>query len=199
MAINHQTKDKTLAVMHGDITTIAADGIVNSANETLLPGGGVSGAIHQMAGDTVAQECKKYYKKHGKQSAGAVVPTKAGKLQAQYILHAVGPRWQGGNKNEASLLNETYQNIIATADTLKLKTISIPAISVGIFAFPLQQATEIAIRTLIAALTQAQYVENILLICFDQKITQTYETFLKQAQLTTQLKLVSLAPGYNSL
>src|SRR5699024_11197262 len=105
MTMSSANANKTIAILHGDITTIAADAIVNSANETLLPGGGVSGAIHQAAGPTVAKICTDYFHTHGEQTAGTVVPTPAGKLSAQYILHAIGPRWQDGHHNEAERLS----------------------------------------------------------------------------------------------
>ena len=190
---NHK---KTIAVIQGDITQIAADAIVNSAHESLLPGAGVSGAIHARAGSVVEQECRALYEQHGKQKAGTALPTQAGALDAQYIIHAVGPRWQGGHANEEELLARTYKNIIATAGQLHLRTVSIPAISVGIFAFPLERAAEITIHTLVQALQASKQAHNVLLVCFSPDITQAYEHALEQAQGNESIDLVSLAPSF---
>ncbi|HLR29565.1 MAG TPA: macro domain-containing protein [Paenalcaligenes sp.] len=196
MTMSSATTNKTIAILHGDITAIAADAIVNSANETLLPGGGVSGAIHQAAGPTVAKVCTDYYHTHGEQTAGTVIPTPAGKLSAQYILHAIGPRWQDGHHNEAKDLAQTYQNIIQSADKLGLKSVSIPAISVGIFAFPLDAATKIALNTLTKTLQKSQYVRTVLLVCFNQEITQTYTHISASIATPRQIQIISLSPGY---
>lgn len=191
---------KNIVVLQGDITKIAADAIVNSAHETLVPGGGVSGAIHAQAGPSVAQACHALYEQQGKQSAGAALVTEAGKLDAQYIIHAVGPRWQGGQANEAELLAQTYRNIIYTAERLAIQTITLPALSVGIFAFPLEQATKIAIDTLVDALDKTRHVKSVILVCFSAEITCVYESVLYQAQSKTQpndkISFVSLAPTY---
>lgn len=198
MTMSSANANKTIAILHGDITTIAADAIVNSANETLLPGGGVSGAIHQAAGPTVAKICTDYYHTHGEQTAGTVVPTPAGKLSAQYILHAIGPRWQDGHHNEAERLAQTYQNIIQTADAHGLQSVSIPAISVGIFAFPLNAATQIALETLSKALQKSQHVRTVLLVCFNQEITQTYTQISTTITPPDQIQIISLSPGYTA-
>ncbi|HLS18155.1 MAG TPA: macro domain-containing protein [Paenalcaligenes sp.] len=196
MTTSSMNNHKTIAILHGDITTIAADAIVNSANETLLPGGGVSGAIHQAAGPTVADACLQYYNAHGEQSAEAVIPTSAGQLLARYILHAVGPRWQGGQHKEAEQLATTYQNVIQVADELGLRSVSIPAISVGIFAFPLAAATEIALNTLTQALQKSHHVRTVLLVCFSQEITQTYARIGASIPLAKEVQILNLSPGY---
>lgn len=185
---------KTIAILQGDITQIAADAIVNSAHESLRPGGGVSGAIHAQAGPSVAEQCAAIYAEQGEQPAGAAVATAAGRLDARFIIHAVGPRWQGGQANEAELLAQTYQNIIATAEQLKAGTVSIPAISVGIFAFPLEQATNIALQSLVQALHTTTHVRKVLLVCFAPDISSVYKQALARIKEQATVDLLDLTP-----
>lgn len=187
-------QQKTIAVLQGDITQIAADAIVNSAHESLRPGGGVSGAIHAQAGPVVAEQCAAIYAEHGAQRAGAAVATEAGQLDASFIIHAVGPRWQGGHAQEAGQLAQTYQNIIATAEQLKAGTISIPAISVGIFGFPLQQATAIALQSLMQALHTTTHVHTVLLVCFSPDISSVYKQELARIKVSATVHLLDLTP-----
>lgn len=198
MSTPQDTEKKVIAIVHGDITAIAADAIVNSAHETLLPGAGVSGAIHQKAGPSVGQLCQAYYDEHGAQQAAAAVPTAAGNLAAQYIIHAVGPRWQGGQQREAELLAKTYQNILSTADQIGARTVSIPAISVGIFAFPLAQATQIALKTLAQQLSQCSVVQTVIIVCFEQEIGQSYAQIGAQIPTAANVKIVDLTPSYGT-
>ncbi len=123
-------------VARGDITLIPADVIVNAANSSLLGGGGVDGAIHRKGGPDILDECKKIRARQGGCAVGDAVVTTAGKLPAQYVIHAVGPTWQGGEKHEPELLRKTYLACLQLARSLHVESISFPNISTGTYRFP---------------------------------------------------------------
>lgn len=125
----------------GDITAFACDGIVNAANVQLAGGGGVDGAIHRVGGPEVMRECRSI----GSCAPGDAVATTAGKLPARYVLHAVGPVWQGGGQGEAKLLAGAYRRCLTLGETLGLRHLAFPAISTGAYGFPVGKAAEIAL------------------------------------------------------
>lgn len=133
-----------LEVRRADITTVAVDAVVNAANETLAPGGGVCGAIHDAAGPGLAEECSTL----GPCPTGEAVATGAYRLPARWVVHAVGPVWRGGDAGETELLRSAYRRSVEVADELGARSIAFPAISTGIFGFPLERATAIAVATL---------------------------------------------------
>lgn len=134
----------TLALHRGDITAFAADAIVNAANSALAGGGGVDGAIHHAGGPEIAAELRARYR--GCPTGGAVA-TGAGRLPARWVIHAVGPVWRGGSYGEPALLESAYRSSLRLATDLGATTIALPAISAGIYRFPLPLAAEIAVRT----------------------------------------------------
>jgi len=154
-------------IIRGDITKLAVDAIVNAANESLLPGGGVSGAIHRAAGEELAQACR------------AVAPCPTGearitpgfRLPAKWVIHTVGPVWQGGTQNEAHLLEKAYRSSLALARNHGLRTVAFPSISTGIFGYPLEKAAPIALKVL---LEEAPHFEALYMVAFDEK---TYEAY----------------------
>jgi O-acetyl-ADP-ribose deacetylase (regulator of RNase III) len=156
-------------IIRGDITKIQADAIVNAANEALLPGGGVSGAIHRAAGPELAEACK------------AVAPCPTGearitpgfRLPAKWVIHTVGPIWQGGTQNEPHLLESTYRSSLALAKQYRLRTVAFPSISTGIYGYPLEKAAPIALKVL---LDEAPNFDALYLVAFDEK---TYEAYQK--------------------
>ncbi len=161
-----------------DITTSPADAIVNAANSELLPGGGVCGAIHAAGGPQIAEECRRFTSEHGPLSAGQVVATTAGRLKAKYVIHTVGPVWHGGNHSEAVTLSRCYRESMRVADELKLHSIAFPAISTGIFGYPVEQAAWVAVPTLIEGLRSTKHLVLVFLVLFDK---QTLDTFAKVA------------------
>lgn len=132
-----------IEIFQGDITTLAVDAIVNAANEQLLPGGGVCGAIHRAAGPELAAACAPL----APCPTGRAVITPGFRLPARFVIHAVGPRWQGGTAGEAALLAGAYRSALALADERQLAALAFPAISTGIYGYPLEQAARIAVET----------------------------------------------------
>ncbi len=154
-----------------DITTLSVDAIVNAANSALLPGGGVCGAIHAAAGPELAAAC------------AAVAPCPTGearitpgfRLPAKYVIHAVGPIWQGGGANEQELLAGAYRSSIALARERGLKSIAFPAISTGIYGYPLQEATRVAVATVREAVRHDPgSIERVIFACFNRPALEAY-------------------------
>ena len=163
---------KTEAVL-GDITMEGVDAIVNAANATLLGGGGVDGAIHRAAGPQLLEACRAL----GSCPEGGAKLTPAFDLPANWIIHTVGPYWRGGGAGEAEKLAECYRNSLARADEVGAATVSFPAISTGIFGYPLDAATDIAVETVRSTPTS---VVAIRFVCFDSTTLQAYVARLKQ-------------------
>ena len=153
-----------------DITTLRVDAIVNAANEMLAPGGGVCGAIHRAAGPELARAC----------AAAAPCPTGEARLTpgfrlpARFVVHAVGPAWRGGGHGEAALLAAAYRSAIEVAVQAGAGSIAFPAISAGIFGYPLQQATDIAVATVRAAMTAHPGLREVVFACFSEDVLQAY-------------------------
>ena len=167
-----------LVLSRGDITLLGADAIVNAANSELLPGGGVCGAIHRAGGPAIAEECRKLRAERGPVAPGQAVATKGGRLLAKYVIHAVGPVWEGGDHGEPEVLCSCYREAMRVADELKLQTIAFPAVSTGIFGYPVEQAAWVAIPTAIEGLRSAKSVGVVQFVLFDRP---TFDTFVKVA------------------
>ncbi len=167
-------KDLTrLTVMQGDITVLPVDAIVNAANSSLLGGGGVDGAIHRAAGPELLEECRFL----GGCEPGQAKITKGYHLPAGFVIHTVGPIWQGGEANEEETLGACYANTLSLAAERHLKTLAFPAISTGVYRFPPQLATEIAVREV----TQHELLhsmQEIIFCCFSDDMTEHYLTAL---------------------
>jgi len=155
-------------LLRGDLTKYPADAIVNAANSNLLPGGGVCGAIHLKGGPEIARECERLLRNNGPVPPGKAVATTAGALQAKHVIHAVGPVWKGGSHGEAKLLASAYRESMRVADDLGLYSIAFPAISTGIFGYPLEAAADIAVGTVAEALKSARHLVFAVIILFDK-------------------------------
>jgi O-acetyl-ADP-ribose deacetylase len=172
-----------IRLMRGDITKYRSDAIVNAANSELLPGGGVCGAIHRAGGPGIAEECRRIRSERGRVPPGKAVATTAGQLPAKYVIHAVGPVWQGGNHGEAEILAGAYRESMRIAEELKLHSIAFPAISAGIFGYPVEQAAGIAISTLMESLRSAKHLVSVSVLLFDKA---TLDVFAKTAMAQRQ-------------
>lgn len=153
-------------IQQADITRLDIDAIVNAANEALAPGGGVCGAIHAAAGPELAAECRAL----GGCATGDAKITGGYRLPARHVIHAVGPVWHGGNAGEAELLAGCYRRSIELAAENNLTGIAFPAISCGIFGYPVEQAARIAIETTLATLDAHPTVEQVVFACFGADI-----------------------------
>ena len=160
-----------IEILQGDITKIEVDAIVNAANASLLGGGGVDGAIHRAAGRELEFECRTL---HGCKTGEAKI-TQGYKLPCKRIIHTVGPVWNGGSKDEETLLANCYRNSFALALEHDLKSIAFPAISTGIYRFPLELATKIAFKEAEEFLTSNPIFEKIVFVCFDSVTFQCYQ------------------------
>ena len=160
----------------GDITRYPSDAIVNAANSELLPGGGVCGAIHRAGGPSIAVECRRLRAEHGRLAEGKAVATTAGDLPAKFVIHAVGPVWQGGNHGEAETLASCYRESMRIADDLKLHSIAFPAISTGIFGYPVEQAAAITVPALIESICSAKHIVLASMVLFDQTMLDVFAT-----------------------
>jgi len=155
-----------LEILKTDITTLAVDAIVNAANSSLLGGGGVDGAIHDAAGPELIKECMTL----GGCETGRAKITRGYRLPARYVIHAVGPIWYGGNRNERELLVSCYKSCFQVAKEYDLRTLAFPAISCGAYRFPINQAAEIAVRETQAELAHNSRLEKVILTCFDNAV-----------------------------
>lgn len=167
-----------IKVIHGDITTIVGDAVVNAANNSLMGGGGVDGAIHRAGGPSVLSECIKIVAQQGECKTGEAVITPGGNLPSKFIIHTVGPVWHGGNKNEENLLANAYRNSLTLAVQHHLKSVAFPNISTGIYHFPKEIAAGIAIRTIKDFLENDRMIEEVIFVCHDTENFEIYSRLL---------------------
>lgn len=163
-----------IEIHSGDITKLDVDAIVNAANERLRPGGGVCGAIHRAAGPELAEACRRV----GRCPTGEARITPGFRLKARHVIHAVGPVWHGGAKREDALLAGAYRSSLALAETHGLATIAFPAISTGVYGYPLERATEIAVRTVSQWLGEHALPQRVIFCVFGAAPEQAYRKAL---------------------
>lgn len=169
-----------IKLVQGDITKIQVGAIVNAANTSLLGGGGVDGAIHRAGGPAIVEACRKIVARQGGCKTGEAVITTAGNLPAKFIIHTVGPVWNGGSKSEEQLLANAYRNSLLLAIENNIKTIAFPNISTGIYHFPKERAAAIALSTAKEFLEQHPSVEEIVFVCFDEENYNIYYKLLNE-------------------
>jgi O-acetyl-ADP-ribose deacetylase (regulator of RNase III) len=164
----------TLELVTGDITDETTDAIVNAANSSLLGGGGVDGAIHQAAGPSLLAECKKIRDLRGPLPPGQAVTTSGANLKAKYVIHTVGPVWQGGKVNEPQILESCYCNSMEQANIKSCASVSFPSISTGAFGYPVGPAAQIALRAIADLLHQPRSVKLVRFVLFDERSYKAY-------------------------
>jgi O-acetyl-ADP-ribose deacetylase (regulator of RNase III) len=165
-------------VIKGDITKQTVDAVVNAANSSLLGGGGVDGAIHRAAGKDLYDECVAIRNKQGGCQTGEAVITRGGNLSAKYVIHTVGPIWNGGDKKEEELLRNCYLNSLYLARTNGIETIAFPNISTGIYGYPKILAAQIAVKLVNEYLKNNEGIKEVVFVCFDEENYQIYQKLI---------------------
>ena len=165
-----------IEIIQGDITRQAVDAIVNAANTSLLGGGGVDGAIHRAAGPELLAECRTL---HGCRTGEAKI-TKGYRLPARFVIHTPGPVWHGGGSGEEALLASCYRSCLTLAAENGCKTVDFPSISTGVYHFPLEKASRIAITTIAAFLAEHPEIERVRMVCFDGRTKAFYDRALEE-------------------
>ncbi|MFH7015927.1 O-acetyl-ADP-ribose deacetylase [Flavobacterium sp. FlaQc-47] len=168
-----------IEILKADITEIKVDAIVNAANTSLLGGGGVDGAIHRKGGKAILDECIQIRNRQGGCKVGDAVITTAGNLPAKYVIHTVGPVWNGDKDEKSKLLSDCYQNSLELAVQNEIKTIAFPGISTGIYRFPKDKAAEIAIR-LVKNFDKISKIDKVIFVCFDDESYKIYNGLLEK-------------------
>ena len=159
-----------IEVVRADITTLEVDAIVNAANTTLLGGGGVDGAIHRAAGPELFDECYRI----GGCPTGEARLTKGYRLPAKFVIHTVGPVWSGGERGEPDLLASCYRSVFKIAREKGIRSLAFPAISCGVYRFPVERAVKIAVGETVAELVSSDAVQKVIFACFGDEVYQTY-------------------------
>jgi O-acetyl-ADP-ribose deacetylase (regulator of RNase III) len=171
------TMDQKVQIIEGDITKQEVDAIVNAANNSLLGGGGVDGAIHRAAGPELLEETRKI----GGCPTGEARVSKGYRLYAKWVIHTVGPVWAGGHKNEDTLLAACYRNSLQAGEDLGIGSIAFPAISTGVYGFPLGRATEIAFSETRRFLETSKCLTKVVFVCFGNEALKIYRDEYKKA------------------
>jgi O-acetyl-ADP-ribose deacetylase (regulator of RNase III) len=158
-----------IQAIKGDITKVSADAIVNAANSSLLGGGGVDGAVHRAGGKAILDECKKIIARQGSCKTGEAVITTAGNLPAKFVIHTVGPVWNGGVNKEAQRLADCYHNSLQLAIDNNCRSVAFPGISTGVYRFPKSEAAKIAVATIKEFTLKIDKIDKVIFVCFDEE------------------------------
>lgn len=171
---------KRIELIQGDITILDVDAIVNAAKNSLMGGGGVDGAIHEAAGPKLLEECLRINDRQGGCPTGEAVITSGANLKAKFVIHAVGPVWEGGAANENEFLASAYKNSLILAISNAVKSIAFPNISTGVYGFPKNQAAVISINAVTEFLHSDTTLQKVIFCCFDEENFTIYQELLNQ-------------------
>ena len=178
--MKHSFGTWTLELLNGNITRVRADAIVNAANRALVGGGGVDGAIHEAGGPTLMQELNVIRVAQNGCPPGSAVATTAGKLPAQFVFHAVGPQWGGGNRGEPELLASCYRTCLRMAEERGLSRISFPSISTGVYGYPMEQAAAVALEAVREHFRSPEArVQEVVFVLYGPEAYETYADALQ--------------------
>lgn len=169
-----------MEIIQGDITKMQTDVIVNAANSSLMGGGGVDGAIHRVGGPAILEACKKIVALQGGCATGEAVITTAGRLPSKFVIHTVGPVWQGGKSGEADILQRCYNSCLSLAIKNKLHSIAFPNISTGIYGYPKKEAAAIALNTVLDFLENELFIQPVIFVCFDEENFREYRQWINE-------------------
>jgi O-acetyl-ADP-ribose deacetylase (regulator of RNase III) len=173
-----------LSIIPGDITKQSTDAIVNAANPSLMGGGGVDGAIHRAGGPAILEQCQQIVARQGRLPIGKAVITTGGNLKARYVIHTVGPVWQGGKRGEPELLASAYQESLKVATEHNLTSISFPSISTGAYGYPVAEAAKVAVKAIASYLQkETTSVKEVVFVLFDSRTFESYRSALKELSL----------------
>ena len=167
-----------IEIVQGDITQQQVDAIVNAANTSLLGGGGVDGAIHRAGGPEILEECRKIVAKQGGCKTGEAVITTGGNLPAKYVIHTVGPVWNGGKKDEPAKLASCYHNSLTLAVRNNIRSIAFPNISTGVYGYPKKEAAAVAVAAVKEFLATTDQIDTVNFVCFDEENLHLYQQLL---------------------
>ena len=167
-------------IARGDITKMTTDAIVNAANSDLMGGGGVDGAIHRAGGSAILEECKMIISKQGRLPTGQAVITTGGKMKTRHVIHTVGPIWRGGSQGESDLLASAYRESLKLADENNLSSIAFPSISTGVYSYPVEEASRIAITTVAAFLQESTSIKEVVFVLFNAEAYDAYSSALSE-------------------
>ena len=169
-----------LSITQGDITTMTTDAIVNAANSSLMGGGGVDGAIHRVGGPAILEECKKIVSRQGRLPTGQAVITTGGKMKTGHVIHTVGPIWRGGDHGESDLLASAYFESLNLAAENNLSSIAFPSISTGVYGYPVEEGSRIAIKTVADFLRESTSIKEVVFVLFNTEAYDAYASALEE-------------------
>lgn len=173
---------RVLEITQGDITRLAADAIVNAANEALTPGGGVDGAIHRAGGPAILRDLEARYGRVRRCPTGEAVVTTAGILPARWVIHAVGPIWRGGGAGEPELLAAAYRAAMARAEALSARSVALPAISCGVYGYPLAEGSLVALRTVASAVAESASINRATFVLYSFDTLEVFRAAIERVR-----------------
>lgn len=175
-----KVNNSIIKLLQGDLTKEEVDAIVNAANSNLMGGGGVDGAIHRAGGPAILAQCKEIRNRQGKLPVGQAVVTTAGNLKAKYVIHTVGPIYSGGREGEPDLLASCYRESLMIAKEKGCKTVAFPAISTGVYGYPMDEAAKIALKTIAEFLNNNSSVQEVRLVLFGAETFAIFKHALEE-------------------